>query len=107
MLRNGKGFSLPEMFLALTVLFMLCLFFIPAYTHLLKQLKQLDEEKLAIQVLYEYLEGVLVEDKGKENFHIEKEGILYQVKWNTEKEICIYHENNFQRKQFFCEIYYK
>lgn len=107
MLRNGNGFSLPETFLALTVLFLMCFFFIPAYTHLLKQLKELDEEKLATQVLYEHLEEVLVDDKAKHDFNMKKEGILYTIKWDTEKEVCIYYENSFQRKQFFCETYYE
>jgi len=107
MLRNGKGFLLPEMFLALTVLFLLCLFFIPAYTHMLKQLKQLDEEKLANQLLYEHLEAVLAGDKGRNDFVAKKEGVLYQIKWNNEKEICVYYENNLQREESICESYYK
>ncbi|MFT8319436.1 MAG: hypothetical protein ABF649_00865 [Bacillus sp. (in: firmicutes)] len=105
MLRNCKGFLLPEIFLSLSVWFLLTLFFFPAYTHLLKQFQQLDQEQLSNQVLYEYLQGFLIEEKEKETIEVEKEGVSYTIQWTNGQEVCLYYENVFRKKQQICENY--
>ncbi|MGP7816227.1 competence type IV pilus minor pilin ComGE [Niallia sp. 01092] len=103
MLQNCKGFSLLEMFLALTIWSLLTLFFIPAYTHLLKQYQQLDQELTSTQLLYEYLMQFRVEEKEKKGMEVEKNGTRYSIKWIREEEVCLYYENVFQKKQQICE----
>ncbi|WP_445490474.1 competence type IV pilus minor pilin ComGE [Niallia sp. 03133] len=105
MLQNCKGFSLPELFLSLSVWLVLTLFFIPAYTHLLKQFQQLDQEMTSVQLLYEYLQSTRVEEKEKKDIEEEKKGVAYSIWWTSDEEVCLSYEDIFQEKQQICEKY--
>lgn len=105
MLRNGKGFMLPEILLSFSIWIMIALFLIPAYIHLLKQIEQIDRDLTAYQLLFEYLQEVRMNINQQEDKVLMKKGVEYELIWINEKEVCLDFEDVFDQKRQICEIY--
>ena len=94
MLLKNDGYFLLELLLSLSVLLMLCLFFMPLLTDLANQYQQLVRDKKANQLLFEELQAHLLEDRTNSRYSIVHNGTEYQVFWNQstssgQMEVCV------------------
>ncbi len=104
MLKNNKGFLLPEYFLAMGTWLLIAFFFIPAYIHLLHQMKVVEQDLEAHRLLYERLLKWKVEESvDQNNPFINKKGIIYMITWKEGKEACIEYEDIYKKTQKVCE----
>ncbi|MDL0437444.1 MULTISPECIES: hypothetical protein [unclassified Niallia] len=104
MLKNNRGFLLPEFFLAIGTWLIIACFFIPAYIHLLQQMKAIEQDLTAHQLLYECLLKWRAEESVRPLTQtIEKENIVYKISWKDGKEACIEYVDVFKKTQAICE----
>jgi len=104
MLKNSKGFLLPEYFLAIGTWLIIAFFFIPAYIHLLHQMKEVEQDLEAHRLLYEsLLKWKAEESVSQNNQSIHNKGIMYMITRKEGKEACIEYEDIYKKTQTVCE----
>lgn len=99
MLRKSEGFFLLELLLSLSAWLMLCLYFIPLLIDLSNQSWQLEIENKARQLMFEELQGKLLDGATFTNYSVVNNGILYEINWadsslDIQKEVCVRVEKN-------------
>lgn len=105
MLRKNNGFFLIELFLSLSALFMICLFFIPLLMNIRDQTRTLEIEKKARQIVFEELQAKLINNQDFANYSVSHNSIQYQIYWTDSsqpREVCVKADG--QSKQRETEI---
>lgn len=73
------------------------------FTYLQKQLIQLEQEKNGIQLLYEQLEGYLIEGKVRDE-KVERNGTMYTITWDERSQkLCVHYTDRFNHKVKKCD----
>ncbi|MEI2465583.1 hypothetical protein [Niallia taxi] len=103
MLKNSKGVIFPEFFLAFSIWLVIAFFFVPAYMQLHMQMKAIEHDLLAHQLLYESLLKWKAEDVFMESHIIKEDNIMFRFRWDEGKEACIEYEGVSEKTTQVCE----
>jgi competence protein ComGE len=99
LLKNkNKGYYLLELLLSLSGWILIGSIMVPMLVVFNKQSNQIQEKSEALQILYEYVQEVLIENPDRENFSVIKNNKSYDIIWVGEKEerkseVCIRYED--------------
>lgn len=98
MLLKNKGYYLLELILSLSGWILIISFFVPMLIGYHKQSIQIQEKSQAVQILYQYIEKVIIEDPARENFSLTKNNKRYDIVWfgnreGIKSEVCIRYED--------------
>lgn len=95
------------MLLSLSIWVLITLILIPLYVHVNKQLKQTQQELDAIHLLYEAVQGYLIEGIRENGDGVERGGCQYTIAWSdadeSMEEVCVYFQNPFGETVYKCE----
>lgn len=106
MLRNHKGFFLVELLLSLSIWLLMTLSLLPIYTQVTKQSLDLQREEEAVRIMYEALQGYLLEGK-LENGEVHRGSHIFSISWQMgafePQGVCVSYEDVFEETKQKCE----
>lgn len=77
------------------------------YIHVNKQLVQVKQDTEAIHLLYEAMQGYLVEGFMENHENINRNGCLYDIIWSENDEhtpeVCVRYQNSFKKDVNRCK----
>ena len=101
MLRENKGYFLLELLISLSGWILMAGIFVPMLVGINKQSIEIQEKSEAIQILYEYMQKVVVENPERNDISLIKNNKQYEIVWSVENgvksEVCIQYEDVFGR----------
>ena len=100
MLSKNDGYYLVELLLSLSGWILIASLMVPMLVVINKQAVQIQEKSEALHILYEYVQGVLIEKPERENFNVTKNNKSYEIIWfgdqeGSKGEVCVRYEDIF------------
>lgn len=95
------------MLLSLSILLLITLGLIPLYTQVNKQLMQTHQELDATHLLYEAVQGYLIEGVKENREGVERGSCQFTITWSdaddSGEQVCVFFQNPFGETFYKCE----
>jgi competence protein ComGE len=107
MLKNCKGYTLLEMLVAFSLLFLLLTHALPLYIHIKQERKNVEMDKSAVKLLHQAILAYKYDGLSPDSSTNTQQGTVYEIDWNEGVsgflEACISWENQTKRRQKRCD----
>jgi competence protein ComGE len=107
MLKNCRGYTLLEMLVAFSILFLLLAHMLPLYIQIKQERKNIDIEKAAVKLLHEKMLEYKYDGAFPSPSNRVLDGMMYEVTWQQEEQslfkVCISWEDLSKRSKKRCD----
>ncbi|MFC3882899.1 competence type IV pilus minor pilin ComGE [Bacillus songklensis] len=107
MLKSCRGYTLLEMLVAFSILFLLLAHILPLYIQIKQERKDIDIDKAAVKLLHEKVLEYKYDGASPSPSRRLLNGIVYEVSWQVEEQslfkVCIYWENLSKQSKKRCD----